>query len=128
MEITRQTWKDVASLRQRGVQARKGETSAMDEFYKVQYFNQCVRNQGEQTRNLHVGRIHVEERVLAMVVTKIIMPRGSHHATLNEGDLVMMYCIKNGVMVDWIYTIRDHMMKAKRLTNFKLPYVINLIV
>jgi len=50
MEITRQTWKDVASLRQRGVQVRKGETNAVDEFNKVQYFNQCVRNQGEQAR------------------------------------------------------------------------------
>ena len=27
-------------------------------------------------------------------------------------------------MVDWSYIIRDHMMKAKRLTNFKLPYVV----
>jgi len=123
-EITRQTWKDVAGLRQRGVQVRKGETSAVDEFNKVQYFNQCVRNQGGQTRNFHVGRLRVEERLLAMVVTKIIMPRGSNHATLNEGDLVVMYCIQNGVMVDWTYTICDHMIKAKRFIDFKLPYVV----
>jgi len=44
MEITRQTWKDVVGLRQKGVQVRKGETSGVDEFNKVQYFNQCVRN------------------------------------------------------------------------------------
>jgi len=124
MEIIRQTWKDVAGLRQKGVQVRKGETSAVDEFNKVHYFNQCVRNQGEQARNFHVGRLHVEERLLVVVVTKIIMPRGSNHATLNEGDLVVMYCIQNGVMVDWTYTIYDHMMKAKRLTDFKLPYVV----
>jgi len=74
VEITRQTWKDVVGLRQRGVQVRKGETSSMDEFTKVQYFNQCVRNQGEKTKNFHVGRLCVEERLLAMVVTKIIMP------------------------------------------------------
>ena len=72
----------------------------MDEFKKVQYFNQCVHNQGEQIRNFHVERICVEERLLAMVVTKIIMPRRSNHATLNEGDLVVMYCIQNGVVVD----------------------------
>jgi len=83
-----------------------------------------VRNQGEQARNFHVGRLRVEERLLAMVVTKIIMPRGSNHATLNEGDLVVMYCIQNGVMVDWTYTIRDHMMMAKRLMDFKLPHVV----
>jgi len=39
MEITRQTWKDKAGLRQRGVQVHKDETSAVDEFNKVQYFN-----------------------------------------------------------------------------------------
>ena len=86
MEITRKTWKFVAGLRQRGVQVRKGETSAVDEFNKVQYFNQCMCNQGDQTRKFHVGRLRVKERLLVMVVTKIIMPRGSNHATLNEGD------------------------------------------
>ena len=89
-----------------------------------QCFNQCVRNQVEQATNFHVGMLRVEERLLAMVVTKIIMPRGINHATLNEGDLVVMYCIQNGVMMDWTYIICDHIMKAKRLTNFKLPYVV----
>jgi len=42
MKITKQTWKDVAGLRQRGMQVCKGETSVVDEFNKVQYFNQCV--------------------------------------------------------------------------------------
>ena len=58
-----------------------------------QCFNQCVRNQVEQATNFHVGMLRVEERLLAMVVTKIIMPKGSNHATLNEGDLLVMYCI-----------------------------------
>ena len=64
----------------------------------------------------------MEERLLTMVVTKIIMPRGSNHATLNEGDMVVMYCIKNGVVVDWTCTIRDHVMKEKRLIDFKFSY------
>jgi len=55
-----------------------------------------VHNQGDQTRNFHVGRLRLEERLLAMVVTKIIMPWGSNHSTLNEYDLVVMYCIQNG--------------------------------
>ena len=124
MEITRQTWKDVVGLRQKGVQVLKGETTIVDEFNKVQYLNQCVRNQGEQTRNFHVGKLCVDERLLAIVVTKIIMLRVSNHATLNEGDLVVMYYIQNSVVVDWTYTICDHMMKAKRLIDFKLSYVI----
>jgi len=88
MEITRQTWKDVG-----GVQVHKRETTTVDEFNKVHYINQFVRNLGEQTRNFHMGRLRVEERLLAMMVTKIIMPKGSNHSTFNEVDLVVIYCI-----------------------------------
>jgi len=35
-----------------------------------------------------------------------------------------MYYIQNDMVVDWTYTILDHMMKANRLTYFKLPYVV----
>jgi len=35
-----------------------------------------------------------------------------------------MYCIQNNVQVNWIYVIHDHMLKAKRLIDFKLPYVV----
>jgi len=66
----------------------------------------------------------VDQRLLAMIVTKIIVPRRSNHSTLNEGDLIIMYCIKHNVQVDWIYVIHDHMLKAKRLIYFKLLYVI----
>ena len=67
----------------------------------------------------------MDQRLLAMIVTKIIVPRGRNHSTLNEGDLILMYCIQNSIEVDWIYVIRDHMLKAKRLTDFRLPYVLD---
>jgi len=66
----------------------------------------------------------VDERHLAMVITKIIIPRGSNHSTLNKGDLIPMYCIQNNVQLDLIFVIRDYMMKAKRLMDFRLPYVV----
>jgi len=59
-----------------------------------------------------------------MIVTKILVPRGSNHSTLIEGDLILMYCIQNNIQVDWIFVFRDHMLKAKRLTDFRLPYVV----
>ena len=42
----------------------------------------------------------------------------------NERDLILMYCIQHNIQVDWIYLFRDHMLKAKRLTDFRLPYVV----
>ena len=35
-----------------------------------------------------------------------------------------MYCIQHNIQVDWIYVFCDHMLKAKRLTDFRLPYVV----
>jgi len=54
----------------------------------------------------------------------MLVPRGSNHSTLNEGDLILMYCIQHNIQVDWIYVFRDHMLKAKRLTDFRMPYVV----
>ena len=34
-----------------------------------------------------------------------------------------MYCIQHNVQVDWIFVLREHILKAKRLTDFRLPYV-----
>jgi len=59
-----------------------------------------------------------------MIITKVIVPRGSNHSKLNEGDLILMYCIQHNVQVDWIFVFRDHMLKAKRLMDFRLPYVV----
>jgi len=94
MEISKKSWKDVARLKARGVQVRKGETSVMQEFNEVQYFGQCLRNPAAKIKNFHVGGLKVDQRLLSMIITKIIVPHGSKHSTLNEGDLILMYCIQ----------------------------------
>jgi len=124
MEINKKSWKDVVGLKSRGVQVRKGETRAVPEFNKVQYYDQCLRNPIAEIKHFHVGGLKVDQRVFAMIITKIIVPCGSNHSTLNEGDLILMYCIQQNIQVDWIYVFWDYMLKAKRLTDFRLPYVI----
>lgn len=123
MEITNHVWKDVAGLKPRGVQVRKGETRSVQDFNKVEYFKQCLRDPTAASRTFHVGGLKVHERLLAMLVNKIVVPRGSSHSTLNEGDLILMYCIQHNIQVDWIFVMRDHMLKAIRLSDFRLPYV-----
>jgi len=44
MEINKKAWKDMGGLKPRGVQVRKGETRSVQEFNKVQYYGQCLRN------------------------------------------------------------------------------------
>ena len=48
MEINKRAWKDVVGLKPRGVQVRKGETGAIPEFNKMQYYGQCLRNPTNQ--------------------------------------------------------------------------------
>ena len=114
---------DVAGLKARGVQVRKDETGVVQEFKKVQYFGQCLRNPIAEIKHFHVGGLKVDQRLLVMIITKIIVPRGSNHSTLNERDLILMYCIKYNVKVDWIFVLRYHTFKAKRLIDFRLSYV-----
>ena len=94
------------------------------EFNEDQYFGQFLRNLSAEIKHFHVGGLNVVERHLAMIIRKIIVPRGINHSTLNERDLTLMYCIQHNVRVDWIFVLRDHMLKAKRLTDFRLSYVI----
>ena len=90
MEINKRAWKDVVGLKPRGVQVRKGETGAVPEFNKMQYYGQCLRNPIAEIKHFHVGGLKVDQRLLGMIVTKILVPRGTNHSTLNEGDLILM--------------------------------------
>jgi len=36
----------------------------------------------------------------------------------------LLYYLVNRVKVNWVYTMKDHMIKSKRLTNYKLPYAV----
>jgi len=124
MQINKRAWKDVVGLKSRGVQVRKGETGAVPEFNKMQYYVMCLRNLVAEIKHFHVGGLKVDQRLLGMIVTKILVPRGSNHSALNEGELILMYYIQHNIQVDQIYVFRDHMLKAKRLTYFRLPYMV----
>jgi len=100
MEIKKRAWKDVVRLKPRGVQVRKGETGVVPEFKKMQYYGQCLRNPIAEIKHFHVRGLKVDQRLLGMIVTKVLVPRGSNHSTLNEGDLILMYCIQHNIQVD----------------------------
>ena len=76
MGINKRAWKDVVGLKSRGVQVRKGETRVVPKFNKMQYYGQCLRNPAVEIKHLYVGGLKVDQRLLAMIVTKIIVPRG----------------------------------------------------
>jgi len=101
MEINKKALKDVARLKARGVEVREDEIGVVQEFKKVQYYEQCLRNPVVEIKHFHVGGLKVDQRLLAMTITKIIVPHGSNHSTLYEGVLIPMYCIQHNVQVDF---------------------------
>ena len=70
MEINKRDWNDVVGLKPRGVQVRKGETGAVPEFNKMQYYGQCLRNPAAEIKHFHVGGLRVDQRLVSMIVQK----------------------------------------------------------
>jgi len=63
-------------------------------------------------------------RLLAFILSWILTPKGFNHSTLTEEDLMLMYSLVYKLKVNWIYVIKDHMMKSKRLPDYRLPYAV----
>jgi len=83
-----------------------------------------MRNPNEEVKSFGVGKLAITQRILKLLIVWILTPRGSNHATLTEEDLMLLYCLVNKVKVDWVFTMKDHMFKAQKLNDYKLPYAI----
>ena len=94
----------------------------MEDFNKNQYYKSCLKNPQAQVRTCYVGGLKLDERVLALIVTWILTPRGSNHSVLTEEDLVYIYCIMKKVKINWIHIIKEHM--QMRLSDYHYPYVV----
>jgi len=71
-----------------------------------------------------VGGLKLNERLIALIMTWMLTPRGSNHSVLTEEDLVYMYCIMNKVKINWIHIIKEYMQKSMRLSDYHYPYVV----
>jgi len=124
MEITHDVWNAVAGLKYSGLKINKGNLGVVEDFNKVQYYKSCLKNQNAQVRTCSVGGLRLDERLLALIVTWILNPRGSNHSFLTEEDLVYIFCIMKKIRINWIHIIKEHMQKAMRLSDHHYPYVV----
>ena len=53
-----------------------------------------------------------------------LIPRGTNHVVLHEEDLIRLYCIMNQIKVNCVFIINEHMLKSKRLADYRFPYAI----
>ena len=124
MEITHEVWTVVAGLKFSGLRINKGNLGVVEDFNKIQYYKSCLKNQHAQVRTCSVGGLKLDERLLALIVTWILTPRGSNHSVLTEEDLVYIFCIMKKIKINWIHIIKEHMQKAMRLSDYHYPYAV----
>ena len=122
MEITRDVWAVVTGLKYVGLRINKGNIGVVENFNKVQYYRSCLKNPQTQIRTCSIGGLKLNERLLALIVTWILTPKGSNHSVLTEEDLVYIYCIMNKVKINWIHIIKEHMQISMRLSDYHYPY------
>jgi len=124
MEITHEVWTVITGLKYAGLQINKGNIGVMEEFNKIQFYKNGLKNPQAKVRNFSVGGLKLNERLIALIVTWMLTPRGSNHSVLTEEDLISMYCIMNKVKINWIHIIKEHMQKSMRLSDYHYPYAV----
>jgi len=83
-----------------------------------------VRNATQSVNRFHAGNLTLTPRLVAYIIAWQLIPRGTNHVVLHEEDLILLYCIMNLIKVNWVYVIMEHMLKSKRLTDYRFPYAI----
>ena len=124
MKITSEVWNSVAGIKYAGLKVGKGNTSGISEFNKLQYYKSCMRNPTESINRFHAGHLNLTPRLVAYIIAWQLIPRGTNHAVLHEEDLILLYCIMNQIKVNWVFIVNEHMLKSKRLADYRFPYAI----
>jgi len=88
-----------------------GNLGVIEEFNKMQFYKNCLKNPFSKVRNFFVRGLKLDERLIAFIMSWIITPRGSNHSTLSGEDFFLIYCIMNKVKINWIHIIKDHIQR-----------------
>jgi len=109
MEITHEVCTSNTGLKYVGLRINQWNIGVVEEFNKIQFYKNCLKNPQAKVRIFSVGGLKLNERPIALIVTWILTRKGSNHFVLTEEDLVYMYCIMNKVKINWIHIIKEHM-------------------
>jgi len=74
---------------------------------------------------INVGSLKMNDRLLHYTWVHILCPRGSNFAQLLNEDILMLWLIKNNVIINWPHYIMQHIIKCQD-SNMPLSYA-NLI-
>ncbi|MED6179005.1 hypothetical protein PIB30_112960, partial [Stylosanthes scabra] len=69
--------------------------------------------QGAHTK-IPCNPLRAEYRTLLYIVSYILQPRVSGHATVCDEDLIIMWAMVNNIKINWPYFIVQHMIRLKK--------------
>ncbi|MED6153971.1 hypothetical protein PIB30_107451 [Stylosanthes scabra] len=69
--------------------------------------------QGTHTK-IPCNPMRAEYRTLLYIVSYILQPRVSGHATVCDEDLIVMWALVNNIKINWPYFIVQHMIRLKK--------------
>jgi len=115
---------DSNRLKCEGIKLGRGTIEGLEDYNKVTFYRSCLRNPGVAGKGFQVCGFSVYPRVLAFIIVWILTPPGHNHAVLHEEDLILMNCLMNQIKVNWPSVIGMQLEKAKRLMDYRIPYVV----
>jgi len=68
LKRTLEMGKEISRLKYEGLKVCKGNTCAIENFNKVQYFRSCLNKSFVSIKGFHTGELKLEIRLLAFIV------------------------------------------------------------
>jgi len=95
----------------------------IDDFNRILTYQSLLRQPDLHiNKKLLAGPLTIEARLLHYLIVWIMCPRGTNHAQSSEADLLIIYCLMIHIMIDWSMLFMETMLKARKLTQYPLPY------
>jgi len=77
MEITHEVWTVITGLKYARLGINKGNIGVVEEFNKIQFYKNCLKNLQAKVNFFSVGGLKLNERLIALIVTWMLTPRGA---------------------------------------------------
>jgi len=112
--LTPKIWTSSANFRIAGIPAHRGFLGAN----RLDIYQACLRDPIAK-RDYNIFRISgmkKDERVLAFIISWILVPRNGNHAQLTTADVFLIHAFKSNILINWSEVVSDTMQKRYQAT------------
>lgn len=118
--LTPDVWMEVTGLQHDGEQFKPKNPASLEFYDRNEALFPFLKDPSVPTpKKAPVSLLIHEGRLLHYAIVKIIYPRKGNFATLLEEDILLMFCFKNGIRINW-----PRLLKCKAKKNGDIPYAV----